>query len=144
MKILELTEFFLSGFRCRITAHRLATTEQSVVMSCTRSQSVLAIIIFSKSSGPESLKISEGRFQPSKISFCFFENENSEVSLLRMSTGEHNMKASNVSYMKGGSSSRLLRKTAGSGSASHGGNMLPWSFEDRSKMFFSAVGTTRV
>lgn len=83
MKIFEPTEFFSSGFRCRITAHRLATTEQSVVISCTRSQSVLAIMMFSNSSGPESLKISEGRFQPSKISTCFFEKENSEASLSR-------------------------------------------------------------
>lgn len=78
-----LTESFLLGFKWRITAHRLATTEQSVVMSCTRSLFVLATIMFSNNSGPESLNISAGRFQPSKISFCFLENENSEESLVR-------------------------------------------------------------
>lgn len=78
-----LTESFLLGFKWRITAHRLATTEQSVVMSCTRSLLVLATMIFSNNSGPESLKISAGRFQPAKISFCFLEKENSEGSLGR-------------------------------------------------------------
>lgn len=77
----RLTEFFFPGFRWRMTAQRLATTEQSVVMSCTRSQSVFATIMFSYSSGPESLKSSAGRFHPSNISFCLVENENEEVSL---------------------------------------------------------------
>lgn len=46
-------------------------------------------------------------------------------------------------YVKGGSSSLLLLKTAGSGSASHGGNTLPCSFEDRRRMVFSLVGSWR-
>lgn len=68
-------------------AHKLATTEQSVVMSCTRSGSVFATMIFSYNSGPESLKISAGRFQPAKISVCLRENENTDVSLYDVSMG---------------------------------------------------------
>lgn len=56
-------------------------------MSCTRSQSVFATMMFSYSSGPESWKISAGRFQPSNISCCFRENENIDVSLHVMSLG---------------------------------------------------------
>lgn len=82
------TESFLPGFKWRITAHKLATTEQSVVMSCTRSQSVFATMIFSYSSGPESLKSSAGRFQPSNISVCLLENENVEGSLQEFRTQE--------------------------------------------------------
>lgn len=49
-----------------------------------------------------------------------------------------------VTHVKGGSSSLLLRKTAGSGSVSQGGKTLPWSLEDRSKMVFSPVGSSLV
>lgn len=47
-------------------------------------------------------------------------------------------------HVKGGSSSLLLRKAAGSGSWSHGGNTFPWSLEDRSRIVFSPVGSVRV
>lgn len=47
-------------------------------------------------------------------------------------------------YVKGGSSSLLLRKMAGSGSASQGGKTLPCSLEERSSMVFSLVGSWRV
>lgn len=46
-------------------------------------------------------------------------------------------------YVKGGSSSLWLRKMAGSGSASQGGNTFPCSLEERSKMVFSPVGSWR-
>lgn len=127
-------------------------------MSCTRSLFVLATMMFSNNSGPESLKISAGRFHPSNISFCFLENENSEGSLRRGGLdnpdvfkssrdreGEQGEEEGETrTHVKSGSSSFLLRKTAGSGSASQGGKTLPCSLEDRHKMVFSAVGSSRL
>lgn len=103
--------------------------------------------MFSYSSGPESLNISAGRFQPSKMSVCFAEKEKTDVSLpyrLELMRMWLTRMTTRVPYVKGGSSSRLLRKTAGSGSASQGGKTLPWSFEERSRMVFSPVGSSRV
>lgn len=145
------TESFWPGFKWRMTAHRLAMTEQSVVMSWTRSQSVRATMMFSYSSGPESRKMSAGRFQPSKISCCLSEKENSAVSLSKEEKDKNQHPALSQSsggggglYVKGGSSSLLLRKTAGSGSASQGKKTLPCSLEERSRMVFSLVGSWRV
>lgn len=49
-----------------------------------------------------------------------------------------------VSHVKGGSSSLLLRNSAGSGSVSHGLKTLPCNFDDLSKIIFSLVGSSRV
>lgn len=73
----------LLGLRCFITAHRLATTEQSVVMSCTKSQSPSAATSEAFSlAGPDGAgKSSLGRFHPAKVSSCFSEKESKEASL---------------------------------------------------------------
>lgn len=106
-------------------AQRLATTEQSVVMSCTKSKSCSASIrlrlSFSWSATlPVAATSSVDRFQPAKTDSCRSDKGKSTVSL-----------------------NGVPMKSSGSGSDSHGGKILPWSFEPRRSMFFSLVGSWR-
>lgn len=89
-----------------VAAHRLATTEQSVVTSWTRSIALLASmvgVLFTLFSCPS--RMSLGRRQPSKTSSCTFDRESSPVSV------------------NGGRS-----KSDGSGGV-HGGNTHPFNLE---------------
>ncbi len=75
-----------------VPAHRLATTEQSVVMSCTRSTVACETIVGPSSVFPSSTpsfgveKSCSGLFQPSKTSNCELDSRKSAVSLCELDT----------------------------------------------------------
>lgn len=112
-----------------VPAHRLATTEQSLVMSCTRSIFLSGIIVgWIPSEGwfsalrPSTDNTSEGLRQPSKISNCSRPNRNSVGSVNK--SGPANSSAE--------------------GHSCHGGNTNPFNFESCSSIICSRVDSIRV
>lgn len=135
-----------------VVAQRLATTEQSVKTSCTRSAvastDITGPIPFVGSSSWSACKSSRGLFQPAKISSCTSDNSRSGLSLGVMSNQVSNvivlfiMLALNGTHTKSCSSSRI--KSAAVGERCHGGNMKPFSFAPSRIMISSRVVSFRV